>query len=334
MMVRRLATAWQRLRRTIRAERRDVEFESEIEEHVRLLAERYRRQGMAAEAAMLAARRQFGSIALLQEDRRGIQTMPAIEAFRSDLMFGVRMLRKNPAFALAAVVTLGLGIGANTAIFTVCNAGPFKPLPYADPDRIVMLWERRGAGSLEPVAPANFVDWRGASRSFSEMAAFSSGFGGNVSFILDGQTEAARLSGATVSSNFFSVLGVRFALGRSFLPEEDRPAQNHAAILSHRVWQERFGARARHRRKPRLAERYQLHRGRRAPGGLPFRHQRRRFSGAEPVRRLGADRARSGEAAAQHASAACHREAHPWRHARGGAGRVGHDRGDLGASLS
>ena len=242
MIGRWLATAWERLRRTIRDQPRDREFQAEIDEHVRLLAERYRRQGMAEEAAMLAARRQFGSIALLQEDRRGMQTMPALEAFRSDLTFGVRMLRKNPAFALAAVVTLGLGIGANTAIFTVCNAVLFKPLPYADPDRIVMLWERSGAGSLQPVAPANFVDWRGASRSFREMAAFSSGFGGNVSFILDRQTEAARLSGVTVSSNFFSVLGVRFALGRSFLPEEDRPGQNRVAILSHRVWQERFAA--------------------------------------------------------------------------------------------
>jgi putative ABC transport system permease protein len=237
-----LATAWERLRRTIRDEPRDVEFQAEMDEHVRLLAERYRRQGMAEEAAMLAARRQFGSIALLQEDRRGMQTMPAIEAFRSDLMFAARMLRKNPAFALAAVVTLALGIGANTAIFSVCNAVLFRPPPYADPDRIVMLWERTGAGTLMTVAPANFVDWRGASRSFSEMAAFSAGFGGNVSFILDGQTEAARLSGATVSSNFFSVLGVRFARGRSFLQEEDRPGENRVAILSHHVWQERFGA--------------------------------------------------------------------------------------------
>lgn len=242
MIGRCLATAWGRLRRTIRDEPRDVEFQAEMDEHVRLLAERYRRQGMAEDAAMLAARRQFGSIALLQEDRRGVQTMPAVEAFRSDLLFGLRMLRKNPAFALAAVVTLALGIGANTAIFSVCNAVLFKPLPYADPDRIVMLWERSGAGSLQTVAPANFVDWRGASRSFSEMAAFSAGFGGNVSFILDGQTEAARLSGATVSSNFFSVLGVRFARGRGFLPEEDRPGQNHVAILSHRAWRERFGA--------------------------------------------------------------------------------------------
>jgi putative ABC transport system permease protein len=242
MMVRRLGTLWRRLRGSVRDEPRSLEFQAEIEEHVRLLAERYRGQGMTAEDAMPAARRQFGNVALVREDRRAMQTLPAIEAFASDLAFGVRLLRKNPAFAAAAVATLALGIGANTAIFSVCNAVLLKPLRYADPDHLVMLWERSAGGKPETVAPANFVDWRTASRSFSDMAAFSTGFGGNVSFVLDGQSEAARLSGAVVSSSFFSLLGVRFTVGRSFVPEEDRPGQNRVAILSHRLWQERFGA--------------------------------------------------------------------------------------------
>src|SRR6185436_7342702 len=112
----------------------------------------------------------------------------------------------------------------------------FKPLPYAEPDRVVMLWERERNGRPGTVAPANFVDWRNESRSL-DMAAQS-----GSSFIVGGQSEAARLSGASVSWNFFSVLGVRFTLGRSFLPEEDAPGGNRVAILSHRVWQERFGA--------------------------------------------------------------------------------------------
>src|SRR5262245_28307829 len=147
------------------------------------------------------------------------------------------MLRKNPGFATTAIVTLALGIGANTAIFSVSNAVLFKPLPYAEPHRIVMLWERMRNGQLSTVANANFVDWRSESRSFSDMAALSSS-----SFILGGRSEAARLAGAAVSSNFFSLLGVRFTLGRNFLQEEDRPGQNRVAILSHRVWQEQFGA--------------------------------------------------------------------------------------------
>jgi putative ABC transport system permease protein len=269
---RRLATAWERLRRTIRHEASDPEFQAEMEEHVRLLAERYHRQGMSEEPATLAARRQFGNATLLREDRRALQTMPFIEAFENDLMFGVRMLRKNPAFALAAVVTLALGIGANTAIFSVCNAVLFKPLPYADPDRLVMLWERDGGGALTPVAPANFVDWRSASRSFSNMAALNPGFGGGVSFVLDRQSEAARLAGARVSSNFFSLLGVRLALGRSSGRRPTRTGPRRDSQPPRVAGALRRGPE--HRGEPRHAGRYQLHRGRRAPGGVPLCHER------------------------------------------------------------
>jgi predicted permease len=241
MILRRLAKLWQRMRDTVRNEARELEFQTEIEEHVRLLADRYRRQGMTAEAALLAARRQFGNPTLLKEDLRAMQIIPAIEALRGDLTYSARMLRKNPGFAAAAVITLALGIGANTAIFSVCNAVLFKPLPYAEPDRIVMLSERQGDGTLGDVAPANFVDWRDASRSFSEMGAVrASSFA--PSFILGGQSEASRLAGGNVSSSFFSVLGVQFMLGRNFLPEEERPGQNRVAILSYAVWSERFGA--------------------------------------------------------------------------------------------
>src|SRR5438132_13613963 len=230
VMIRGLLKLWSRLRRTVRNEPRDLEFHSEIEEHVRFLTERYRRQGLTAEAAMLAARRQFGNTTLLEEDRRNMQMFPAIESLRADLTYALRMLRKNRGFAAAAVVTLALGIGANTAIFSVCNAVLFKPLPYAEPNRLVTLWERQRDGALGSVAPANVVEWRDASRSFSGMAAareasFSS------RFILGGQSEASRLAGGDVSSSFFSVLGVRFMLGRSFLPEEDRPGQDRVAIL-------------------------------------------------------------------------------------------------------
>jgi predicted permease len=236
-MARRLGKLWERMRGTVRYEPRDLEFQAEMEEHVRLLAERYRRQGMTSETALLAARRQFGNTVLLLEDRRIMQTIPAIELLRGDLTYAARMLRKTPGFAAAAVVTLALGIGANTAIFSICNAVLFKPLAYAEPGRIVTLSERQHDGRLGTVAPANFVDWRNGSRSFSDIAAVNSS-----SFILGGQGEAARLAGAGVSSNFFSLLGVRFTLGRNFLPEEDLPGQNRVAILSHRIWQERFGA--------------------------------------------------------------------------------------------
>ena len=215
----------------------DSEFDAEMQEHLHLLAERYMRQGMTPADAARAARRQFGNTTLLREERRTMQTIPAIEALRSDLVYALRMLRKNPGFAAAAVLTLALGIGANTAIFSVCNAVVLKPLPYAEPGRIVMLREHPRGGSPHTVAPANFVDWHEQTHSFSEVAAirFSS-------LILSGQDEPARLKGAAVSSNFFPLLGVRMAVGRNFLAEEDRPGRNQVVILSHRTWQERFGA--------------------------------------------------------------------------------------------
>src|SRR5438046_6942932 len=128
---------------------------------------------MTAEAAMLAARRQFGNTTLLQEDLRAMQIIPAIESLRGDLTYAVRMLRRNAGFAGTAVITLALGIGANTAIFSVCNAVLFKPLPYAEPDRIVMLSERQRDGKPSNVAPANFVDWRNRRQSVTDMAAVS-----------------------------------------------------------------------------------------------------------------------------------------------------------------
>jgi putative ABC transport system permease protein len=164
-----------------------------------------------------------------------------MHTFWQDLRYGLRMLWKNPGFTLIAVATLALGIGANTAIFTVCNAVLFKPLSYAEPDRLVMLSERQRDGTLGDVSPANFVDWRDANRSFSGMGAVrASSFA--PSFILGGQTEASRLAGDSVSSSFFSVLGVQFMLGRNFLSEEERSGQNRVAILSYATWSQRFGA--------------------------------------------------------------------------------------------
>jgi hypothetical protein len=121
---------WERLCGTLRNEPRDLEFQAEIEEHVRLLAERFRRQGMTPDAAMLAARRQFGNTALLQEERRTLRTLPAVEALRGDLTYAARTLRRNPGFAAAGRGHAGAWeLGANTAIFSVCNAVLFKPLP-------------------------------------------------------------------------------------------------------------------------------------------------------------------------------------------------------------
>jgi putative ABC transport system permease protein len=214
---------------------READFDSELIEHLNLLTERYVRQGMTPEDARQAARRQFGNTTLLQEDRREMQTVAAIDAFVRDLRYAARTLRRNPAFAGAIVLTLALGIGANTAIFSVYDAVLLKPLPYGDPERIVMLWEQQ-RWDLATVAPANFVDWRAQTHSFSDMAAM-----GQPNFILTGYGEPARLAGGAVSASFFRVLGVDLKLGRGFLEEEDRPGKEHVVVLSHSTWQNRMG---------------------------------------------------------------------------------------------
>ena len=144
----------------------------------------------------------------------------------------------TPASPPSAVLTLALGIGANTAIFSVCEAVLLKPLPYSDPDRIVMLWEQGVQDeTLGLVAPANFFDWREQSRSFAEMAAINP----NPNFVLTGQGEPARLTGAGVSSSLFSLLGTRITFGRDFLGEEDRPGRDRVVILSYSTWLHRLG---------------------------------------------------------------------------------------------
>ena len=155
-----------------------------------------------------------------------------------DLRFGVRMLWKRPGFTAVAVLTLALGIGANTAIFSVVNAVLLKPLPFPEPGRLVMLWEdasRIGFPQNTP-APANYVDWKTQTQSFEGMAAIS-----YSSFNLTGFGEPQKVEGNAVTADLFPVLGVRPALGRGFTAEEEQPGSDKVVILSHGLWRETFG---------------------------------------------------------------------------------------------
>ena len=156
----------------------------------------------------------------------------------NDLRFAIRQLGKNPGFTAVAVLTLALGIGANTAIFSIVNAVLLRPFPYQAPERLVILEERISAGgSFSPSYP-NFVDWRAQNMAFDSIAAVR----GNESFNFTGAGEPERLQGRLVSAEFFSTLGIQPLLGRDFLPEEDRPGTTPAVILSYGFWQRRFGA--------------------------------------------------------------------------------------------
>jgi putative ABC transport system permease protein len=153
-----------------------------------------------------------------------------------DLRFGARMLVKQPGFSLIAVLTLALGIGANTAIFSVVNAVLLRPFPYQAPERLVIIQERESGGGFSPSYP-NFVDWRAQNTAFTSIAAVRQ----NESFNLTGAGEPERLQGQLVSAEFFSTLGIKPLVGRDFLAEEDRAGATPAVILSYGFWQRRFG---------------------------------------------------------------------------------------------
>lgn len=163
-----------------------------------------------------------------------------METLFRDIRYGCRMLLKKPGFTAIAALTLGLGIGANTAIFSVVNAVLLRPLPYRQPDRLVEIWETNPLKGWKdaPAAPANFYDWEQQNEVFEGMANYSPSPG---NFVLAGRDAPERLRGQTVSGNLFSVLGAKAALGRIFLPEETWKGKNEVVVLSHSLWKRRFG---------------------------------------------------------------------------------------------
>jgi putative ABC transport system permease protein len=161
-----------------------------------------------------------------------------METLLKDIRYGVRGLLKRPGFTVIALITLALGIGANTAIFSVVNAVLLRPLPYQKPEELVIVWEDAtivGFPQNTP-APANYVDWKNQNQSFADMAASY-----ETSFNLTGDGEPERVSSYAVTANFFPLLGVQPLLGRGFLNEEDRPGGNKVVMLSYSLWRSRYG---------------------------------------------------------------------------------------------
>ncbi len=156
-----------------------------------------------------------------------------------DLRYGLRMLLKHPGVSAVAVLTLALGIGANTALFSVVNAVLLRPLPYREADRLVSLWANVPDRGRWRATPANFLDWKKQNTTFADMSAY-----GASTMTLTGDGEPEQLLGTRASAGYFSVVGVEPALGRSFLAEEYETGKNQVVILGHSLWQRRFGARA------------------------------------------------------------------------------------------
>jgi predicted permease len=235
---------WQELKYVARRfdrRRAEKDLDEEIRTHLEFEIEQNVAAGMSREEARYAALRAFGNVALSQEDSRAVWGFRSIEMLWQDLRYGARMLARNRGFTVVAVIALALGIGANSAIFSVVNTVLLRPLPYKDPEQLVMVWEEgtpQGQGlPINSVSAANYVDWRDQNQVFANMAVI-----GRVTFNLTGSGEPERLDGRRVSANLFELLGVEPQVGRKFSAEEDSPGANRVVILSHGLWQRRFGA--------------------------------------------------------------------------------------------
>ncbi|MEK6410077.1 MAG: ABC transporter permease [Acidobacteriota bacterium] len=161
-----------------------------------------------------------------------------METLLQDLRYGGRMLARNPGFASIAVLSLALGIGANTAIFSVVNAVLLRSLPFHEPDRLVMVWEDVSFAGFprNTPAPANYADWKSQNQVFEDIAALD-----ERSFNLTGDGEPEKVAAYAATASFFPLLGVNPVLGRVFLPEDDKPEANKVVVLSYRLWQQRYG---------------------------------------------------------------------------------------------
>ena len=215
------------------------ELSEEIREHLAEKTEELIARGMSEKDAAVAARREFGNVTLVEEDGRRVWQWPTFESVWADIRYGARLLRKNPGFTTVAVLALALGIGANTAMFSVIEAVLLRPLPFSGADRLVRVgstWHRNGVTTSYSSSPPDFFDWRDQNRTISSMFAYY--MGENA---LTGRGEAKRVHTVVATAGIFAALQSHPMLGREFLPEENHKGANHVAVLGYGFWQAEFG---------------------------------------------------------------------------------------------
>ena len=233
----RLGSYFRRLFFWSQREQKASELHDEIAQHIEEKTAANIATGMPPREARQAAVRQFGNSLLAVEHSRDHWGFAWLEAFLHDIRFGARLLLKSRGFTLVAVAALALGIGANTAMFSVLNTVILRPLPFPEPERLVVLqevWKDHGSWA---VSPPDFLDWRQQSRSFDGIFASNGG-----SWALSGGGEPRHVEGLQVTPDFLKVLGVQPMLGRGFVEEEGQRGHDHVALLSHRLWQQNFSA--------------------------------------------------------------------------------------------
>ena len=224
------------VRSLFRKEQVGQELDEELKGFLEMAAEEKMKQGMSRKDALRAVRLERGRVDVAREEVRSSGWESFVETCWQDLRFAVRMLSKSPGFTTVAVLTLALGIGANTAIFSLVNGVLLRPLPYHNPNRLTMIWEKSRDGSRENVGYATYLDWKSQNKSFEEIAIYSSW----QPVLQVGEPE--QLSGLRVTSNYFRTLGIHPEIGRDFLPEEDVPNANKVVMLSHSLWQRKFNS--------------------------------------------------------------------------------------------
>lgn len=223
--------------RFFRRKKWDEERARELQTYLDIEAEENSARGLAPDEARFAAQRKLGNSTLVREEIFHMNSIGFLETLFQDLRFALRMLRKKPSFTIAAVLTLALGIGATTAIFSVVNSVLLRPLPYRDSAQIIVLRATsQRVGDHSPSYP-DFLDWREQSHTFQEMAVLH-----NMGFNLSGVTQPEYISGYGVSPNLLSMLGVRPIQGRDFLPEEEKAGSAPVALISYSLWQSNLGS--------------------------------------------------------------------------------------------
>ena len=220
--------------------RAETDLADEIESHRAMVQDGLEARGMSAEAASRASRQALGNVTLAREDARQVWMWRGLENAWQDMRIGVRGLRRSPGFTLVALITLALGIGITTAMFSVVEAVLLRPLPYLAPDRLAMLWTddvKRGEREI-PTSYLTFADWRSQSRRFSDMAIFQ-----GEPVIVNGPNGTERVLAEIVSASIFPLLGVAPIAGRTFSADEEDRAEP-VVVISHSMWQRQFGGSA------------------------------------------------------------------------------------------
>ncbi len=248
-MLSKLRRFGQRMMGLFKTGSRDSQLDEELRFHVEELTRDNVRAGMTPEEARQQARLALGGIERVKEEYRDGVGLRLLRDLGQDVRYGLRQLRRSPGFTVVAVLTLALGIGANTAIFTVVNAVLIRPLPFYDPSRLVRIWETEvsphiselqpGRENLYSVSAPGFIDWQARTDMFEQTAAYHY-FPSR--FVLTGKGQPRELKAVRVTSNLFSTLGVQPWLGRSFLPEEEQQGRDNVAILSYETWNSQFNA--------------------------------------------------------------------------------------------